>query len=81
LLLILVLAATLARVAVTVAGGSDLKMAPTLGIPFGIVCGAIMVPWCGALVLAMMGDLMVRQEEARRGGTGKPDGTGTGPAA
>ena len=35
----------------------------TLAIPLGIVCGAIIVPWCGALVLAMLGDLMVRQEE------------------
>jgi hypothetical protein len=81
LLLMLVLAATLAGAAVMVAGVSDLKLVATLAIPLGIVCGAIMVPWCGALVLAMMGDLMVRQEEARRGGAGKPDGPGNGPAA
>ena len=81
LLLMLVVAATLAGVAAMVAGVSDPKLAPTLGIPLGIVCGAIMVPWCGALVLAMMGDLMVRQEATRRGGTGKPDGAGNGPAA
>ncbi len=81
LLLMLVLAATLAGAAVMVAGVSDLKLVATLAIPLGIVCGAIMVPWCGALVLAMMGDLMVRQEEARRGGAGKADGPGNGPAA
>ena len=81
LLLMLVVAATLAGIAATLAGVSDLKMVPSLGIPLGIVCGAIMVPWCGALVLAMMGDLMVRQEEARRGGAGKADGPGNGPAA
>jgi hypothetical protein len=81
LLLMLVLAATLAGAAVMMAGVSDLKIVPTLAIPLGIVCGAIMVPWCGALVLAMMGDLMVRQEDARRGGAGKPDGPGNGPAA
>ena len=81
LLLMLVLAATLAGAAVMVAGVSDQKIVSTLAIPLGIVCGAIMVPWCGALVLAMMGDLLVRQEETRRGGTGKPDGAGNGPAA
>jgi hypothetical protein len=81
LLLMLVLAATLAGAAVMVAGVSDAKIVATLAIPLGIVCGAIMVPWCGALVLAMMGDLMVRQEEARRGGPGKPEGSGNGPAA
>ena len=81
LLLMLVLAATLVGAAMTVAGVSDLKMVATLVIPVEIVCGAIMLPWCAALVLAMMGDLMVRQEEARRGGAGKPDGTSNGPAA
>ena len=66
LLLMLLLAAILAGAAVLVAGVSDMKLVATLAIPLGIVCGAIMVPWCGALMLAMMGDLMVRQEEARR---------------
>jgi hypothetical protein len=80
LLLMVVLVAILAAVAV-MAGVSDLKTVTTLGVPLGIVFGAISVPWCGAVVLAMMGDLLVRQEEARRGGTGKPDGTGNGPAA
>ncbi len=66
LLLMLMLVFTLAGVAVMVAGISDVKLATTLAIPLGIVCGAIMVPWCGALVLAMMGDLMVRQDEGKR---------------
>ena len=66
LLLMLMLAATLASAAVMVAGVTDMKLVATLAIPLGIVCGAIMVPWCGALVLAMMGDLMVRQDEGRR---------------
>jgi len=65
-LLMLVLAATLAGAAVMVTGTSDLKTVATLAIPLGIVCGAIMVPWIGALLLAMMGDLLVRQGEARR---------------
>jgi hypothetical protein len=66
LLLMLMLAFTLAGTVVHVAGVSDVKLVATLAIPLGIVCGAIMVPWCGALVLAMMGDLMVRQDEGRR---------------
>ncbi len=81
LLLIVLMVGTVAGAAVMAAGGSDLKLVPALAVPFGIACGAVMMPWCGALVLAMMGDLMVRQEETRRGGTGKPDGPNNGPTA
>jgi hypothetical protein len=81
LLLMVLLAATLAGAAVMASGVSDLKLVPALAIPLGIACGAVMMPWCGALVLAMMGDLMVRQEEARRGGTGLPGGPSNGPTA
>jgi hypothetical protein len=62
LLLLLVLVATVAAAAVMVAGVSDLKLVASLAIPVGIVCGALIVPYCCAQVLAMMGDLMVRQE-------------------
>jgi hypothetical protein len=50
-------------------------------MPLGIVCGAFLAPWCGAQGLAMMGDLIVRQDEARRAGTGDSNGTSTGPTA
>jgi hypothetical protein len=66
LLLALLLAATLAAAAVLGSGVSDLRVIATLAIPLGILCGAVIVPWCGAQVLAMMGDLQVRQDEARR---------------
>ena len=52
--------------AVLGSGVSDLRVIATLAIPLGILCGAVIVPWCGAQVLAMMGDLQVRQDEARR---------------
>ncbi len=65
-LLMLVLAAALAGAVVMATGPSDMKRVATLAIPLGIVCGAIMVPWISALMLAMMGDLLVRQDEARR---------------
>jgi hypothetical protein len=45
-------------------GTMDLKVINTLAIPLGILCGAIILPWCGAQVLAMMGDLTVRQADA-----------------
>ena len=47
-------------------GVSDLRIVATLAIPLGILCGALIVPWCGAQVLAMLGDLQVRQDEVRR---------------
>ena len=58
----------LGAVAVTVVTGMGVpekKMIATLAVPFSIVCGALFVPWCDALVLAMMGDLTVRQEAAK----------------
>ena len=84
LLGLLLLVASLAAAAVQIAGVTDPKVVATLAVPLGIACGAIIVPWCGAQVLAMMGDLTVRQDEARRagtdngGGTGKGTGKGTG---
>ncbi len=78
--LMLVLMATLAGVVVVASGITDLKLVATMAMPLRIVCGAILVPWCSAQVLAMMGDLVVRQDEARRG-TGDGNGSGTGPTA
>jgi hypothetical protein len=69
LLVMVLLIATVVAAAALVAGISDLKVVATLAIPLGILCGGIIVPWCGAQVLAMMGDLTVRQDEARRAGT------------
>lgn len=69
LLLALLLAATLAAAAVLGSGVSDLRIVATFAIPLGILCGAIIVPWCGAQVLAMLGDLQVRQDAARRAGS------------
>ncbi len=66
LLVMLLLVATLAAAAVLGTGVSDLRVVATLAIPLGILCGAVIVPWCGAQVLAMMGDLTVRQNEAAR---------------
>jgi len=70
LLLIFLLLWTVTLAAVVVTGISDLKVITSLVEPLGIVFGAVIVPWCGAQVLAMMGDLAVRQEEARRAGPG-----------
>jgi hypothetical protein len=81
LVLMLLLVATMAGAAVLVSGITDMKMVATLAMPLGIVCGAIIAPWCGAQGLAMMGDLIVRQDEARRAGTGDSSGTSTGPTA
>jgi hypothetical protein len=88
LVLILLLVATLVGAALLVSGAADaksgvpdLKMVATLVLPLRIVCGAILAPWCGAQILAMMGDLIVRQDEARRAGTGDSNGTSTGPSA
>jgi hypothetical protein len=81
LVLMLLLVATLAGAAVLVSGVTDMKMMATLAMPLGIVCGAILAPWCGAQLLAMMGDLIVRQDEARRAGTGDSNGTSPGPTA
>ncbi|HTC54596.1 MAG TPA: hypothetical protein VK700_21845 [Steroidobacteraceae bacterium] len=81
LVLVLVLMATVAGAAVVVSGVTDVKSVATMALPLGIVCRAIITPWCGAQLLAMMGDLMVRQDEARRAGTGDSNGTSTGPTA
>jgi hypothetical protein len=62
LLVLLLLVATMAAAGVLIAGVSDLKLVANFAIPLGIVCGALLVPYCCAQVLAMMGDLMVRQE-------------------
>lgn len=65
-LFVLVLAvATVAAVVVLGMGISDMRVIATLAVPLGIICGALVVPWCGAQVLAMMGDLSVRQEAAK----------------
>ena len=74
LLLMVLLIATLVATAALIAGVSDLKLVATLAVPLGLLCGGIIVPWCGAQVLAMMGDLMVRQDEARRSSTGPSPG-------
>ncbi|HEY1898592.1 MAG TPA: hypothetical protein VGG49_02245 [Steroidobacteraceae bacterium] len=79
LLGMLLLVAMMAAAVALGMGISDLKVATTLAIPVGVICGAIIVPWCGAQVLAMMGDLTVRQNEARRAGPGAGAGSGPGP--
>jgi hypothetical protein len=81
LLLVAMVVGIVAAVLVVGTGTLDLKVINTLSTPLGLICGAIILPWCCAQVLAMMGDLMVRQEEARRTGTGSGDSNGTGPKA
>jgi hypothetical protein len=65
LMLMILLVATVAAAAVLGMGVSDMKVIATLAVPLGIICGALVVPWCAAQVLAMMGDLTVRQEPAK----------------
>lgn len=62
LAVMLLVVVTLASAVVIVAGVSDLRVIATLVVPVGIVCGAVGAPWCGALLLAIMGDLRVRQD-------------------
>jgi hypothetical protein len=62
LLALLLLVATLTAAGVLIAGVSDLKLVANLAIPLEVVCGALILPYCCAQVLAMMGDLMVRQQ-------------------
>jgi hypothetical protein len=81
LVLMLVVMGTVAEAIVMVSGVTDLKVVATMAIPLQLVSVAILAPWWSAQVLAMMGDLMVRQEEARRAGTGDSNGTNTGPNA
>jgi hypothetical protein len=81
LILMAMVVAAVAAIVVASTGVLDLKVINTLSIPWGIVCGAIILPWCGAQVLAMLGDLTVRQDDARRAGTGDSNGTSTGPTA
>ena len=64
MLMVLVLAIVAAAVVLGM-GVSDMRVIATLAVPLGIICGALVVPWCGAQVLAMMGDLAVRQEQAK----------------
>ena len=64
MLVVLVLAIAAAAVVLGL-GVTDMRVVATLAVPLGIICGALVVPWCGAQVLAMMGDLSVRQEEAK----------------
>jgi hypothetical protein len=72
LVLTLVFATSAAAVAAMGFGVSDLKRLSELAIPLGILGSALFVPWCGAQVLAMLGDLMVRQEEAARPKANQP---------
>jgi hypothetical protein len=65
LMLMILLVATVAAAAVLGMGVSDMRVIATLAVPLGIICGALVVPWCGAQVLAMMGDLAVRQEQPK----------------
>ncbi|HEV2701534.1 MAG TPA: hypothetical protein VGV09_07885 [Steroidobacteraceae bacterium] len=81
LVLVLVLVATLVGAIMAMSGITDLKLAAPMALPLSIVCDALIVPWGSAQLLAMMGDLMVRQAEARRAGTDDSNGTSTGPNA
>jgi len=76
LIMMVLLVATMASAAVLLAGVSDLKDMTRLVLPLGIVCGAILLPWCSAQLLAMMGDLLVRQLQARAGTGGSSAGPG-----
>jgi hypothetical protein len=64
LILTLLFATTAAAVVAMGFGVADLKRLSELAIPLGILSSALFVPWAGAQVLAMLGDLTVRQEEA-----------------
>jgi hypothetical protein len=67
LILIFLFALTIVGVAAMALGISDPQRVPEyLAIPFVILFSALSVPWCGAQLLAMLGDLMVRQREAAR---------------
>lgn len=81
MVLMLVVVGTLAQAILMVSGITDPKLVASLELPLQLICVAILAPWWSAQVLAMMGDLMVRQEEARRAGTGDSNGTSTGPNA
>jgi hypothetical protein len=72
LILTLLFATTAAAVAAMGFGVTDLKRLSELAIPLGILGSALFVPWCGAQVLAMLGDLTVRQEEAARAKVNHP---------
>jgi hypothetical protein len=65
LLLMVLVLATAAAAVVLGMGVTDMRVIATLAVPLGIICGALVVPWCGAQALAMMGDLSVRQEQAK----------------
>jgi hypothetical protein len=65
LMLMVLIVATAAAAVVLGMGISDMRVIATLAVPLGIICGALVVPWCGAQVLAMMGDLTVRQVEKK----------------
>jgi hypothetical protein len=65
LMLMILLVATVAAAAVLGMGVSDMRVIAALAVPLGIICGALVVPWCGAQVLAMMGDLAVRRDQAK----------------
>jgi hypothetical protein len=72
LILTLVFATTAAGVAAIGFGVSDLKRLSELAVPLGILGSALFVPWCGAQLLAMLGDLTVRQAEAGRPKVDRP---------
>lgn len=65
LMLMVLLVATAAAAVVLGMGVTDMRVIATLAVPLGIISGALVVPWCGAQVLAMMGDLSVRQSETK----------------
>ncbi len=60
---VLLLAALVPIIILALFGVTDVARASTLLVPLELVSDAIVLPWCSALVLAMMGDLMVRQEQ------------------
>jgi hypothetical protein len=76
LVMMVLLVATMASAAVLLTGASDLTALTRLVLPLGIVCGAMLMPWCSAQLLAMMGDLLVRQQQARAGSGGTSAGPG-----
>ena len=62
LLLTVLVLDTVAAAVVLGMGVTDMRVIAALAAPLGILCGALVIPWCGAQVLAMMGDLGVRRE-------------------
>ncbi len=63
LLVVLMLGLMAAQIAAMVIGVADVHRLAGLAVPVAILSGALFIPWCGAQMLAMLGDLNARQKE------------------